>query len=102
MLLPVLPRFAEGPLGAGPVGIGLAVGANSITALLFQPPAGRLGDIYGRRVLLVGGTALTAVSFAACALADSLPLIVGARLLTGLGEALWFVGAATVVNDLAP
>lgn len=102
MLLPVLPRFAEGPLDAGPVGIGLAVGANSITALLFQPPAGRLGDIYGRRVLLVGGTALTALSFALCATADSLELIVGARLVTGLGEALWFVGAATVVNDLAP
>jgi MFS family permease len=102
MLLPVLPRFAEGELGAGPVGVGLAVGANSITALLFQPLAGRIGDLRGRRVLLVGGTALGAVSFVAYAFADSLALVVAARLVTGIGEALWFVGAATVVNDLAP
>jgi hypothetical protein len=41
----VLPRYAEGPLGAGSVGVGLAVGAASLTALLAQPPAGRLGDL---------------------------------------------------------
>ena len=33
---------------------------------------------------------------------ESLPLLVGARLATGVGEALWFVRAATIVNDLAP
>jgi hypothetical protein len=33
VVLPVLPRYAEGPLGAGSVGVGLAVGAASLTAL---------------------------------------------------------------------
>jgi hypothetical protein len=45
VVLPVLPRYTEGPLGTGSVGVGLAVGAASLTALLAQPPAGRLGDL---------------------------------------------------------
>ena len=102
VLLPTLPRYAEGPLGAGGVGVGLAVGAASITALVFQPLAGRVGDRRGRRPLLVGGYALMAASIAVYPLVDSLPALVGMRLLTGTGEALFFVGAATVVNDLAP
>lgn len=40
IVLPVLPRFAEGPLGAGSIGVGIAIGAASITALLAQPPRG--------------------------------------------------------------
>ena len=48
VVLPVLPRYTEGPLGTGSVGVGLAVGAASLTALLAQPPAGRLGDLRGR------------------------------------------------------
>ncbi|MGH3105273.1 MAG: MFS transporter [Gaiellaceae bacterium] len=101
-LLPTLPRYADGPLGAGGVGIGLAAGASSITALVCQPLAGRAGDRLGRRVLLLGGTGLMAATTATYVLIDALPLLVGMRLLTGVGEALFFVGAATIVNDLAP
>jgi MFS family permease len=101
-LLPTLPRYAEGPLEAGGVGIGVTVGATSVTALLFQPLAGRTGDRRGRRLLLVGGTGLMAASAAAYALVDALAPLIGLRLLTGIGEALFFVGAATTVNDLSP
>src|SRR5215218_1194381 len=61
VVLPVLPRHAEGPLGTGSVGVGLAVGAASLTALLAQPPAGRLGDLRGRRPLLMFGGVLMVV-----------------------------------------
>jgi MFS family permease len=101
-LLPVLPLYAKGELGQSGVGIGLAVAAASPTAFLVQPLAGRLGDRRGRRLLVVGGGVLAALSMVAYTAADSLPLLVGLRLLTGTGEALIFVGTATVVNDLAP
>jgi MFS family permease len=101
-LLPTLPRYADGPLGAGPVGIGAAVGATSLTALLFQPLAGRLCDLHGRRPLMLGGLLLMAGATAAFVLAHSLPLLVALRLVAGVGEALLFVGAASAVNDLAP
>lgn len=102
MLLPVLPVYAKGPLDAGSIGIGLAVAAASPTALLFQPIAGRLGDAHGRKLLVVPGALLMALSIAAYAPADSLSAILALRLVTGVGEAMAFVGVATVINDLAP
>jgi MFS family permease len=102
MLLPVLPVYAKGPLDVGTIGVGLAVAAASPTALLFQPVAGRLGDRRGRRLLVVAGPLLMAGSIAAYAVVDSLPALLALRLVTGVGEALAFVGVATVINDLAP
>ena len=102
MLLATLPLYAKGPLETGAVGVGLAVGALSITAVVFQPIAGRIGDTRGRRILVISGSLIVACSVAAYTLADSLALLVGLRLATGVGEALVFVGAATIVTDLAP
>jgi MFS family permease len=102
MLLPVLPVYAKGPLDAGNVGIGLAVAAASPTALLFQPIAGKLGDRRGRRLLVTAGPLVMAATVASYTLADSLLALSALRLATGVGEALAFVGFATVVNDLAP
>lgn len=102
MLLATLPLYAKGPLETGAVGVGLAVGALSVTAVIFQPIAGRIGDTRGRRILVVSGALIVAGSVAAYALADSLAILVGLRLVTGVGEALVFVGAATIVTDIAP
>ena len=102
MLLPVLPLYAKGPLGTGSVGVGLAIAAASPTALFFQPLAGRLGDRRGRRVLVIYGPLIVAASVAAYSFVDSLWTLVLLRLVTGVGEGLVFVGAATVINDLAP
>jgi MFS family permease len=102
MLLPVVPVYAKDALGAGSVGIGIAVAAVSPTALLFQPLVGKLGDRHGRRPLVIAGPLIVAAVVAAYTLADSLFLLVVLRLLGGIGEALLFVGAATIVTDLAP
>lgn len=102
MLLPVLPLYAEGPLGVGDVGVGLAVAAASPTALLLQPFAGRYGDRIGRQPLLVTGCLLFGGTVLLYTFADSLALLVLLRLATGVGEALMFVATATIVNDLAP
>jgi MFS family permease len=102
MLLGTLPLYAEGPLDAGSVGVGLAVAALSPSAIVFQPIAGRIGDRRGRRILVVAGSLIVAGSVAAYTLAGSLALLVVLRLVTGVGEALIFVGAATIVTDLAP
>jgi len=102
MLLPVLPVYAKGELGAGSIGVGLAVAAASPTALLFQPLAGRIGDRRGRRILVLLGPLIVAVSVAAYIFVDTLWALVLLRLVTGIGEGMIFVGAATVINDLAP
>ena len=102
MLMPVLPVYAAGPLDAGSVGVGIAVAAVSPTALLFQPLAGRIGDARGRRILVATGALVVAGSVGAYTLADGLWALVALRLVTGIGEALVFVGAATICTDLAP
>lgn len=101
-LLPTLPRFVEHELGGSSLAVGLAVGSFSLSAALLRPLAGRLGDLRGRRVLLVGGSLVFAASVASYALADSVPMLVAARLLSGVGEAAVWVGAATAVQDMAP
>src|ERR687892_2681922 len=90
LLLPAVPLYVEGPLGGGDVAVGFSVGAFSVTALLLRPWAGRLGDRRGRRLLMVFGGALVALSVAGYVAATSVPLMVSFRLVTGLGEAFFF------------
>ena len=64
MLLPALPRFVEGPLGRGNVAVGLVIGAFSVSAFFLRPWAGGVADRRGRRLLMVAGASLFAISVA--------------------------------------
>jgi MFS family permease len=102
MLLAVVPVYADDDLGVGSFGVALAVAAVSPMVLVCQPLAGRYADRNGRRILVIAGAAIAALAIAGYVVADSLPELVALRLLTGAGEALALVGAATIVTDLAP
>jgi MFS family permease len=102
MLLPVVPQYVRRALDGNDLAVGIAVGAFAVGAIALRPIAGRVGDRYGRRVLLISGSAVVAVSIAGYAPIDALPVLVGLRLLTGVGEAFFFVGAGTMAADLAP
>jgi MFS family permease len=102
MLIPVVPQYVKGPLAGGDVGVGVAVGSLFVGAVLLRPYAGRVGDRFGRRVLIIGGALIVAASTAAYGVFDTLPYLVAIRLATGVGEAAFFVGAATMITDLAP
>jgi hypothetical protein len=43
VLVPAVPRYVEGPLGAGNVAVGLVVGAFSLSAFFLRPWVGGLG-----------------------------------------------------------
>jgi MFS family permease len=102
VLLPAVPRYVEGPLGGDDVAVGISVAAFALTALVFRPWAGRLGDRRGRRLLMTVGGASVAVSVVGYLLASSVPTLILFRLLSGFGEAFFFTGAASAINDLAP
>jgi MFS family permease len=102
IVLPVLPLYVQGPLGGGDVAVGVVVGAFSITALLVRPWAGRLADRRGRRLPMVVGVGIFTVSVAGYLVSRSVPVLVGMRLLTGVGEAFMFTGAASAIADMAP
>jgi MFS family permease len=83
---------AELHLRAG--AMGLLLSAFLWAYALAQVPVGALVDRWGARPLLGGALALWSVAQAATGLAASLPQLIAARLVLGLGEApQWPVGA---------
>ncbi len=102
VILPVLPQYVDHVLGGDTLRVGVAVGAFAVGAVLLRPYAGRLGDRYGRRILVIVGAFVVATSAALYPVASNLGALVAARVLGGLGEAAFFVGAGTMIADLAP
>jgi len=102
MLIPVTPLYVKRELGGGSLAVGVTVGALFVGAVLLRPYAGRVGDRFGRRLLIIGGAATVAASTACYGLVRAVPFLVAARIVTGIGEAAFFVGAATMITDLAP
>ncbi len=101
-MLPTLPRYVEDELGGGGVEVGVVVGAFAVSAALIRPTVGRLGDRVGRRRMALAGAAIAAVGIAPLGLVEAVWFLVVLRLLTGIGEACFFIGAATAAQDLAP
>jgi EmrB/QacA subfamily drug resistance transporter len=65
----------------------------------FMVPAGRIGDIFGRRRALLAGVALFGVASAACAVAPSLGLLIAFRIVQGLGAAFIFPVSVSVLTN---
>jgi len=64
------------------------------------PLYGRLADLYGRRVIYVGGVGLFLVGSLLCGLAPSMELLVAARALQGLGAGAVLPLTMTIFGDL--
>ncbi|MEC8999954.1 MAG: MFS transporter [Actinomycetota bacterium] len=99
---PVVPAFVENDLGGGGVAVGLSMGAFGFSAALLRPLIGPLGDRRGRRLLLAIGSVAVCASLLLLIPANSVPMVVAARLVLGLGEAAFFIGISASVQDLAP
>lgn len=67
-----------------------------------RPWTGRLSDRHGRRIVMVAGASLFALSVVGYLVATSIPVLVAMRLVTGIGDALFFVAALSANVDLAP
>jgi EmrB/QacA subfamily drug resistance transporter len=67
-----------------------------LSALLLL--GGALGDHFGRRRLLIFGTSVFGISSLVCALAPSLPLLLAARAVQGIGAALLLPNSLALLN----
>ncbi|PQA79340.1 MFS transporter [Rhodoferax sp. TS-BS-61-7] len=72
----------------------------AITTLIVS--VGRLGDLVGRRRLLLGGIALFTVASGLCGIAPTLPLLIAARALQGLGAAVMMAITMAFVGEIVP
>jgi len=66
------------------------------------PLYGRLGDRYGRRDTLMAALAVFSAGSVACGLANSLGMLVAARVLQGLGGGGLMVMAQSLIGELVP
>lgn len=78
------------------------VAAYILSFALFLLPAGRLGDVVGRRRMFVIGVSVFTIASALCGLAPGIGSLVAARVLQGLGGAMMTPQTLALVPALFP
>jgi len=71
-----------------------------LSSTVVIPLVGKLGDIYGRKLFLIGGVALFMVSSALCGAAQSMPVLIWMRALQGLGGGMIFASVFATMGDI--
>lgn len=71
-----------------------------LTSTVIIPLVGKLGDIYGRKLFLVGGVFVFMVSSAACGAAPNMPVLIWMRAVQGLGGGVIFASVFATMGDL--
>ncbi len=99
LYLPGLPQVAQ-DLQVSPGGVALTLTACTVGLGAGQLIVGPLSDRWGRRAPLLAGVALFTAFSVVCALAQTLPLLVGARFVQALGGSAGIVLARAVARDL--
>jgi MFS family permease len=99
LVIPLVPKLPQ-LLGASASDTTWAVTATLLAAAVATPVMGRLGDMYGKRRMLVISLALLVVGSAVCGLSDTLaPMVVG-RSLQGLAAGVIPLGISIMRDEL--
>ncbi|NGZ83688.1 MFS transporter [Duganella aceris] len=85
-------------LGADGAGLSWVVNGYLLPLSALLLLGGAAGDRYGKRRLLLWGVALFALASLLCALAPSLPLLVGGRILQGAGAAMLMPNSLAILG----
>jgi MFS family permease len=101
-VLPVLPLYIRGPLGAGDFAVGFLIGAFAFTGVAGRPIAGYLADTRGRRLVAMLGCALAVIAGLLYFVPGGIPTLLLSRLVLGAGEGMVFTAGAAWVVDFAP
>ena len=100
MIVPLLPYYAT-EFGAGAATVGLLISAFSVAQLAVAPLWGRLSDRYGRRPAILAGLTITSAAFLVFGFAGSVPALLLARIVQGIGGGTIGVVQAYVA-DVSP
>lgn len=97
---PVLALYAK-EFGVGTTMVGLTVTVFAVARLIVNIPAGMIADRFGRRVILIGGPAITAVGMIGSGFADDIYTLLVWRFVAGAGSAFYMSGAMVYLIDIA-
>jgi EmrB/QacA subfamily drug resistance transporter len=87
IIAPAIPRIAES-FGVAAVNINVAISAYLITVAVLIPATGWMADRFGVRRVFVTAIAVFTIASVGCAASTSLPMLVGMRVLQGVGGAM--------------
>ncbi|MGZ2359651.1 MFS transporter [Streptomyces sp. 372A] len=96
-----LPQIGR-DLHAGRDSLQWVISAYLLSTGMLMLGAGRLGDLFGRRRLLAAGLAVFGAASLVCALAPSLPVLVGARVVQGTGAAMIMPVGLSLLTNVYP
>jgi MFS family permease len=100
MILPILPAVQQA-YGASITATAWLVTGFLLTAVASAPVLGRLGDLYGKRRVLLVAIGAFAIGSLVCALADSVGWLIAGRVIQGVGAGLGPL-AIGIARDRAP
>jgi DHA1 family inner membrane transport protein len=80
--------------------VGLVASAYALPVALLAPVFGPLSDRRGRRFAMLLGLGIFAVAAMACVVAPTLPLLLGARVINGVGAAILLPATFAAAGDL--
>lgn len=98
IVVAALPAIAS-DLHAGSAIAGVTA-AYLLTVTASTPVLGKLGDVLGRRPVFIGSVLIFAIGSVVCAIAPSMPLLIAARALQGVGGAGLVVTAVSTIGIL--
>src|SRR5262245_8416715 len=101
IVLPALPALAE-QYGASLVAISWVATGFSLASVVAIPLFGRLGDIFGKRRLLLVALAAFALGSLLCALTDSVGVVIAGRIVQGLGAGVGPLAYGLARDTVAP
>ncbi|XVV10138.1 MFS transporter [Actinoplanes sp. CA-131856] len=99
MVIPIVPKLPQ-LLHADAADTAWAVTATLLAAAVATPVVGRLGDMYGKRRLLLISLVLLLAGSVVCALSDSLVPMIAGRALQGLAAGVIPLGISIMRDEL--
>src|SRR5215218_935909 len=96
-----IPKMAE-ELDTSATNMQWVISGYMLAGGAFLIPGGRLGDILGRRMMLITGIAIFGGASLACGLAPSPEVLIGFRVIQGIGCSILFPVTIAVVTNAYP
>ncbi len=101
IISPVLPAYALG-FGVSLGLVGLLISAFAVARVLLDIPAGMFASLVGMKRFMLLGLIIIAISSIAAGLAVNYEMLLTARIMEGVGSALYTTTSITAVSRLAP
>ncbi|MGW6709761.1 MFS transporter [Streptomyces sp. NPDC054956] len=101
LVVPLLPHVPA-LTGSSPAAAGWLVTATLLTGAVFTPVLGRVGDMYGKRRVLLASLAVLTAGSVLCAVTSDISVLIAGRALQGSALAVIPLGISIIRDELPP